>query len=125
MWTDKFPEKALEYGGDCKVMMIFDNKQTQPSYQEVPSDTPASVLSALQEKYPTVEASKDGSRLWLSRLPEGDKRLTSGYEIEHGRWISGDPFEALVCLLVLGRNLCELRNAVLDSIAACSAPRWK
>ena len=125
LWIDKSPSKALEYGGDQKVMMVFDIKRTQASYQEAASNTDQNTLDKLRAAYPTVVPSIDGSRLWFSRLPEHDRRVTSAYEIEHGRWIPEDPIEALAGLLVLGRELAALREAVKSIITACQHPQWK
>lgn len=125
LWTDKFPSKALEYGGDEKVMMVFDIRRTEPSYQEVPADTDQKALDELRKAYPTVERSIDGSMLWLSRLPEHDKRVTTPYEVEHGRWIPDDPFEALMGLLVLGRDMKKLAASVKSRIAVCQQPVWE
>jgi hypothetical protein len=125
LWIDKFPSKALEYGGDEKVMMIFDMNRTEPSYQEVPSDTDQTTLDELRRDYPTVERSTDGSRLWLSRLPAHDTRITMPYEIEHARWIPGAPFDALSGILVLGRDIAKLRRTIAEHIANCEKPDWR
>ncbi len=125
MWIDKSSSRALEYGGEQKVLMIFDIRRTEPSYQQVPADTDQATLDELQKTYPTVERSIDGSMLWLSRLPENDKRVASPYESEHGRWISSDPFAALSGLLVLGRDMKAMKSFVESSIAACDHPTWE
>jgi hypothetical protein len=125
LWIDKSPSKALEYGGEEKVMMVFDINRTKASYEEVVADTDPKVLEELRSVYPTVVPSIDGSRLWLSRLPQDDRRVASAYEIEHGRWIPGDPIEALAGLVVLGRHLQGLKESVQASVAACPHPRWE
>ncbi len=124
LWTDMFSSKALEYGGTEKVLMVFDIHRTKPTYLRVAADTDPIALDELRKTYPTVVRSIDGSRLWLSRLPEHDRRVTSPYEVEHARWIPGDPFEALAGLLVLGRDLAAIRESVLTTIANCPDPKW-
>ena len=126
MWVDKYPDKALEYGGDeSKVMLVISGKLTEASYIEVGADMDAAELNSLKLTYPTTEPSRDGTKLWLSRLPENDRRVASPYESEHGRWIPGDPFEALLGVFVLGRNMNEISAQIRHHVAACKAPSWQ
>lgn len=117
LWLDMFPDKALEYGGDEKVMMIFNLSMTEPSYVKVPANTDAAKLKAWKQNYPTVLSSIDGKELWLSRLPEHDRRVGSPYEVEHARWIPGDPLEALLGIFVLGRNPATLTQSILQHLS--------
>jgi hypothetical protein len=68
--------------------------------------------------------SEDGGKLWLSRLREGDRRLGTGYEISYGRWIPGDPWQALQLTVVLGSDLDRSVAAVRASLAELPNSRW-
>ena len=94
--------KALEYGGFNKVIQIFDGSRLRSTFKEVNSDMDAAELEELRKTYPTAVKSTDGSRLWLSRLDENDRRLGTGYEIEYARYIPGDPWEVLLGLILVG-----------------------
>ncbi len=125
IWIDKFPSKALEYGGDAKLMMVFDIRCTLATYCKLPSDTDAESLAEARKSYPTIVPSVDGSMLWLSRLPEHDKRVASGYEVEYARWIPNDPFDALIGVFVLSRNMARMKEMVDRCKAECKCPTWR
>jgi hypothetical protein len=125
IWTDKFPSKSLEYGGDTKVMLILDMRKTKASYEEVAADIEPHQLEVLKADYPTAVISRDGTRIWLSRLPDQDRRVGSAYEIEHARWIPGDPFEALIGVLVLSRKPEETAAAVRGRCQSLYPERWQ
>lgn len=124
LWVDKSPSKALEYGGDEKVMMVFDCDSTHASYVEVDSNIDRQRFNEIRAVYPTVVHLDNGSRIWFTRLAENNPRVASPYETEHGRWIPGDPFDALSGLIVLGRNLDDMTNTVRSAMTTCSHPRW-
>lgn len=95
-------EKALEYGGLPKAVVALDPKRLERTWREVPADTEPDELASIRETYRTVLTSKDGNKLWCSRLHEADPRVTTSYEVSYARWIPGDPFDALRAVLVLG-----------------------
>lgn len=105
LWMDKSLSKALEYGDSEKAVMVFDCDKIKPSFVQVQSDIAPDELEFLKELYPTAEVSKDGTKIWLSRLGEHDKRRTRPYEVEYGKWIPKDPHEALGGLMLLGPDL--------------------
>jgi hypothetical protein len=98
-----FFEKAWEYGDWPKVMLAFDPSRLDQTWREIPATTPRDQLEALQQTFPTVIASRDGSTLWLSRLAKDDPRCTTDYEVAYGRWIPGNPFDALRAVLLFVR----------------------
>lgn len=99
------PGKTLEYGdADSKVMLLLDPEKLRSSHREVPADLDPAELAELARDYPTRLELEDGVHLWLSRLPRGDRRIYSPYEVEYGRWISGDPWQALLGVVVLVRQ---------------------
>ena len=73
----------------------------QRTYREIASDTPEAEIARLREQYPTLVESRDGEKLWLSRLPEDDKRVSTVYETEYAYWIPGNPMEALRAILLI------------------------
>ena len=125
LWVDKFPSKALEYGGDTKIMLIFDIRKTKATYEEVAADIEPQRLASLKAVYPTALTSVDGTKIWLSRLPEEDRRVASAYEIEHARWIPGDPFDALIGVLVLCRHPDELVATINAQCQSHHSGRWQ
>ena len=100
IYTTTFFDKAWEYGGWPKVAMAFDASQLEKTYIEVPSDLGSVELEKLRKTYPTLERTESGETLWLTRLSEGDPHIAKSYEIEYGRWIPGDPLNALRALIV-------------------------
>ncbi len=125
LFVDHSASKALEYGDRTnKVMLLFDGEQLRSSHQEVAADLDAAELAALARDYPTRLVSEDGTHLWLSRLPEGDRRINTPYETEHARWIPGDPWKALMGVIVLV-STDEAAGRVRQDIADCRDVPWR
>jgi len=124
-WAEMDTQKAIEYGGDEKVMMCFDRKALDSSWREVPADTDPAELERLAAKFPTKRVSEDSSSLWFSRLPASDPRVASPYEVAYGYWIPGDPFQALKVLIVIGSDVPRLSARARAMLAACEKPRWE
>lgn len=123
IWVDHSPGKALEYGGEAKAMMLFDSESLMPTWQEVDSGVAAGDLEILRQTYSTLIPSVDGTKLWLTRLPLGDKRAAEQYEVNHARWIPGDAFVALLGIIVFGRDQRVLES-VQSTIRACRNRQW-
>jgi hypothetical protein len=125
LFVDFSTDKALEYGDrDTKVMLLFDAARMRPSHREVPSDLDPRELADLEKDHPTRLVSEDGRWLWLSRLPEGDRRINTPYETQYARWIPGDPWQALVCIVLLGREQEALFDLARREIASCGSGNW-
>ena len=109
LYATPFLDKALEYGceGD-QVIQLFRLKALTKTWQQVKADIAPEKLAALRKTYPTVLHSTDRQTIWLSRLAEDDPRLASPYETEYGYWISGDPFDAMAGLAIIGDGLKRL-----------------
>ena len=130
IWATQHPDKALEYGQDPvtggdeeKVMLLYPFSKLKRSWLELPSDTPEADQEELRKTYPTRLVSEDGSNLWFSRLSKKDRRISSDYETGYGYWIPGDPWEALLGVILLGRDL-EKSEATLRDAAARSSREW-
>lgn len=95
-------DKALEYGGLPKVVLVLRPDHLDRTYREVPAATPDPELSILRNTFPTVEVSTDGSMLWMSRLGSDDPRRGPAYEGEYGRWIPGPALDAIHAVLIFG-----------------------
>jgi len=108
-----------------KAMMLFDTDQLRLTWKEVPTDIDTNHLTELQRDYPTVLHSEDGTYLWLSRLPSGDRRINTPYETEYARWIPGDPWQALIGLVVLGSHHEPLLAHLSSLISGCSGVSWR
>jgi hypothetical protein len=124
LWVDPHTDKMFEYGEETKAMMVFHEKLLEQSHQLVPATITPEQLAELKKTYPTVIPSVDGEVLWLTRLSFEDRRATTPYEVEHGRWIPGDPWKALLAVVVFGRNHETVRGQVEAAIAACETPKW-
>ena len=101
IWVN-FLDKALEYGGTEKLVLVFDPKQLDTTFREVRAGSPPEELAVLSMRYPTKLTSEDGEMCWFSRLSATDKPITSAHEVDSARWIPTDPWVALRLLLVVG-----------------------
>jgi hypothetical protein len=93
-------EKSWEYGGWPKVIMALDPRQLERTYREIPADTPPDDIARLMQDYPTRCDSENGGSIWLTRLQDSDPRATSAYEWQYGRWVPGNPVDALIAVFV-------------------------
>lgn len=109
-------EKALEYGeGDeYKILMAYRTGAMERPFREVSADIPDAQRAELLRSYPTVIESKDGRKLWFSRLATEDPRLASGYEVAYAWWIPGDPLDALEFVVVFGRDVDKTVQLVVS-----------
>src|SRR5262249_46754916 len=92
---------ATEYG---PVIQLFRTDRLEHTYREVPSSIAAEELSRLRATYQTLLKSRDGTKFWLSRLREDDGYCGREPEIAYARYIPGDPWKALLALLVIVPN---------------------
>jgi len=103
-------DKAFEYGGDPKLLLILDAKSLEQTYMEVRGDTRSAQideydfdedeLGKLRGIYPTEIKSVDGSRIWFSRLDKNDPRVASSYEREYAKWIPKNHRECLKGIII-------------------------
>jgi hypothetical protein len=101
IYTGPF-DKAWEYGGWPKVILMLDWQVMEKTSRQVHADTPPGELDVWRKSYPTELRSSDGIPYWLSRLPETSKRIATDYEIAHAWWIPGNALEALKAILIFG-----------------------
>ena len=102
MFVSQYFDKALEYGGLPKLVLVLKSDHLDNTWREVPADTPEELLSVLQETFPTVQPSTSGETLWLSRLSPDDPRRGPSYEGNYGRWIPGRSLDAIHALVIFG-----------------------
>lgn len=119
IFADGF-DKAWEYGGFPKLMMILDRSRLDASWRDVPASTPPAELADLRRTFPTMVQMPDG-QFWLSRLPESNRRLATPYEGAYGYWIPGSPFNALQGILLFARDIDDVLPVVRRAMAACAA----
>ncbi len=117
-----FFDKAWEYGGWPKVVMAFDRELICNTYKEVPSDIDVGELAEIRKTYPTMLSAEESKTLWLSRLAEDDPHIAKSYEIEYGRWIPGDPLEALSALIVFTDDEANCISPLVTFLEA--NPNW-
>jgi len=112
LFATEYTRKALEYGGSGKVILVFDPKKLQKTYKKASVSESPEVLNRLGKEYPSVmEISPDW--LWFSKLPLGDARIGSSYEIEYSFFIPGNAREALLMIFVIGNDINSLRAEFL------------
>ena len=97
-------EKASEYGGWPKVVMGFDAEMLDRTYRQVDATISEEELAHLRATFPTLEKSRDGSKIWLSRLPAESRARTSSYESSYAYWIPGNPWDALRVIILADLN---------------------
>jgi hypothetical protein len=117
--------KALEYGGPRKVLLLLSPLKIDHTFREVGADMNVAQLEELKKTFPTVRPSADGTSLWLSRLPETDRRVASSYESQYARWIPGNPFECLQAIVALGVEDHDVISFSRSVIELCTAVRWQ
>jgi len=100
IWVSSI-EKAMEYGGWPKLILVLDVKRLDRTFRELATSGDGTERAFLRRTFPTECASEDGSHVWLSRLAPTDRRLATGYEVAYGRWIPGNAREALLAILVV------------------------
>lgn len=94
-------DKALEYGGWPKLLLLLHPGQLRPTWHEVSTTLDPVELSHLRKTHPNQLVSTDGSKLWLTRFNLDVPQAGTAYEATYGNYIPGNPFDALAALLVL------------------------
>lgn len=94
-------DKALEYGGWPKFLLLLHPGQLHPTWHEVSTTLDPVELSHLRKPHPNQLVSTDGSKLWLTRFNLDVPQAGTAYEATYGNYIPGNPFDALAALLVL------------------------
>jgi len=101
LWVDVALDKAWEYGGPHKLLMILSNDALQTSHCVLPIDTPEEQLEAYRKEYRTVVRLENKGEIYLSRLDARDTRIGSDYEWAYCRFPVGNPRDCLVALVVV------------------------
>ncbi len=117
-------DKALEYGEEDQVVMFFDRRRLDRTFRKIDAWATPEEIAAVRRTYSTEEGSQDGCTIWFSRLALDDARRTTDYEVGYGRWIPGDPFDALIGLCLVGPAGRGLPERMRAEINGCSAVRW-
>lgn len=109
--------KALEYGWDNAEKMIllaYDESKLDKTFRQIESDAQEAEISNHQKLFPSTINSQEGNYLWFSRLSINDIRINTPYEMEYGKWIPDNPFDALKCVFLLGcfeeNEISEIRG---------------
>lgn len=93
-------DKAMAYGGWPKLLLLLHPDQLRPTWHEVSATLDPSELNELRKTYPNQLVSTDGSKLWLTRFNLDAPQAGTDYEMAYGRYIPGNPFDALAAMLV-------------------------
>ncbi len=99
--------KALEYGGWPKVVMALDSTKLEPTWKEVSSSVPEDEKAALRAMFPTSLMSKDGTKLWFSRMPADDSRVGSAYERSYARYLPPAAGNPLIAVFLFAESLSQ------------------
>ena len=122
-WSAERLEKALEYGGLEKVVLVYDPRRLTPASVIVDVDCPAPERANLERMYPTVVWDNGGSTK-LSRLPQSEYHGGIGCDT-YAQWIPSDPFEALLLIIAIARPEYPLVSEVRRMISECRKPEWR
>lgn len=93
-------DKALEYGDWPKLILLLHPGQLRPTGHEVSATLDPGELNELRKTYPNQLVSTDGSKLWLTRFDPDAPQAGTDYEMAYGRYIPGNPFDALAAVLI-------------------------
>jgi hypothetical protein len=80
LWVEIGIEKAWEYGGWPKLLLVFAQAALQPCHLVLPLSTSEQELEVYKTKYQTVLRREDRGEIYLSRLRTTDRRIGSDYE---------------------------------------------
>jgi hypothetical protein len=122
-WSAERLEKALEYGGPEKVVLVYDPRRLTPAWVIIDADCPAQERANLERLYPTV-VWENGQSKKLSRLPPSEYHGGIGYD-DYAHWIPADPFEALLLIIAIARPEYPLVAEVQRMICECRRPEWR
>ena len=101
LWVEIGIEKAWEYGGSPKLLLVLAQEALQPAHLVLPSSTPEQELEVYKTQYQTVLRREDRGEIYLSRLKPTDRRVGSGYEQAYCRFPAGDPRNCLVAIIIV------------------------
>ena len=94
--------KVLEYGGQEKVVQVFDIEKLKPTMHIIydPKSKTEQEILDLQKTYPYKTVDGNGSIL-LSRFSRNNLQMFSQSERDYCYWIPDDPKKALVGLFLI------------------------
>jgi hypothetical protein len=99
--TDSF-EKALEYGGEYPLVLVLNGSRVENSFSTIypDADGHAEKLAAARLEFSSDGAYDEVTGRWLfSRFPESDRGRFTDYEAAYGKYLTGEPQDALLALL--------------------------
>jgi hypothetical protein len=116
-------DKALEYGCDGDQLLVLLNvRKLKRTFREVPADSDPSLLTELRRSFQTELKSTDGKQIWFSRLGKDGTVAGTSYERDFAWWNPGDPWEALLGLIVLSQNALDATEVfVRNELAAAQS----
>jgi hypothetical protein len=128
--------KAMEYGHTgCeyprpwsnKILIGFDQKLLSKSWLEVDSSMPSEELKTLMDTYPTDWPSVDGENILLSRFPRETAAPNPAYEMEYGKWIPGETWEAVRLVALISNDKKELHSQFINAVSQIESgnTRWQ
>lgn len=93
-------EKASEYGGRDKLIMILNQTKMRRSYMLLDEGADPETRRRVEQEYGTEPIIFPEGTIWYSRLAPTDRRRGSPYEEENGWYIPGDPFSVLSGIII-------------------------
>lgn len=100
LWAGSL-EKALEYGrGESgQMVLVLDRKKVRVSFASISGAGSAEAIASTEVEFGSqYDSMPDGGR-YYSRWPKGNQNRNLAYEGEHGYYVPGEPFDAIVGLL--------------------------
>lgn len=125
IFADIGVDKALEYGsaGD-QVIMMLDRAGLDPTWREIEA-VETDTACALAKEFPTRLESADGTKIWFSKLSLDNTRLATDYERAYSFVVPGDPWETLMCLIVISDRNIDQTLGEIKEINSLIHPRCK
>lgn len=116
-------DKALEYGGREQVLMVYDPRRVRPAWVTIGPDCSTADRDEIERLYPTM-VYEDGATTKRSRLPASEYQAGIDYD-HYAYWIPGEPLQALVTVVTIGRPGYPLAKEVDRMISDCRTPVWR
>ncbi len=114
-------EKALEYGGYNKVVQVFDPQKLDRTFVKVGKSETVERLEELRAAYPSCK-DLGGEWFWFSKLPPGDFRIGTAYEMEYSFFIPRNPLDALLMVFLVGNDSHTLQSTWRNLRSTLSKP---
>lgn len=110
--------KPGEYGGKEKILLVFRGSALEGCTKLVPRSTETAQLETLRKLFPFERLVTHPSMIEVSRIPF--EQIPNLYTM----WIPGDPWDALLAIVVAGGQRSELVRRTAQLVSDCPDRHW-